>query len=220
MSRSRMAGNCRFATRAWQSHRLGSFWSRACLPRVSGPAGVRCRRVGRRWFHVEFDGGRFGLCLVAAWEGDPVGGFDDEAAAVDEFGVDCAGLGGADGQGEAGAGVAVVGGEGFVSDEESVPDGDALFGENPGESGDGAGLGSGLSVLAGFAGVDGEEDGCGGGVAGQVVGDGACVGEFLAWLAGKVDAQGRADAVLVHGDADQAFLWPEAEGVADEAENI
>ena len=59
-----------------------------------------------------------------------------------------------------------------------------------------------------------------GGFAGQVVGDGACVGEFLAWLAWEVDAQGRADAVLVHGDADQAFLSPEAEGVPDEAEHI
>jgi hypothetical protein len=87
--------------------------------------------------YVVFDGGRFGLCLVAGREGDPVGGFDG-AAAVDEFGVDRAGLGGADGQGEAGAGVAVGGGEGFVSDEESVADGEALFGENSGERGDGA----------------------------------------------------------------------------------
>ena len=37
---------------------------------------------------------------------------------------------------------------------------------------------------------------------------------------GGVDAQCRADAVLVQGDADKAFLWPEAQGVADEAENI
>jgi hypothetical protein len=74
--------------------------------------------------------------------------------------------------------------------------------------------------VGGFVGVDGEEDGCGGGVAGEVVGDGAGVGEFLAGLAGEVDAQGGADAVVVHGDADQAFLWPEAEGVPDEAEYI
>ena len=152
-------------------------------------------------------------------EGDPVGGFD-EAAAVDEFGVDDAGLGGAEGQGEAGAGFAVIGGEGLVSDEESVPDGNALFGEHAGERGDGAGMRPGLAVLAGFAGLDGEEDGSGGGVAGEVVGDGACVGEFLAGLAGEVDAQGRADAVLVQGDADQTFLRPEAQGVPDEAENI
>jgi hypothetical protein len=77
-----------------------------------------------------------------------------------------------------------------------------------------------LSGVVGFAGVDGEEDGGGGGVAGEVVGDGACVGEFLTWLAGEVDAQGRADAVLIQGDADQAFLWPEAQGVPDEAKDI
>jgi hypothetical protein len=52
------------------------------------------------------------------------------------------------------------------------------------------------------------------------VGDGACVGEFLAGLAGKVDPKGRADTVLIQGDADQAFLWPEAQGVPDEAEHI
>ena len=97
-----------------------------------------------------------------------VGGFD-EAAAVDEFSVDRTGPGGADGQGEARAGFVVVGGEGFVSDEESVPDGDASFGEDPGKRGDGAGIQFGLSVLGGFVGVDGEEDGCGGGVAGQVL---------------------------------------------------
>jgi len=32
----------------------------------------------------------------------------------------------------------------------------------------------------------------------------------LAGLPGEVDAQGRADAVFVQGDADQALLWPEA----------
>ena len=95
-----------------------------------------------------------------------------------------------------------------------------MFGEDSGECGDGAGVGFGLPGLGGFAGVEGEEDGCGGGVAGEVVGDGACVGEFLTGLAGQIDAQGRADAVLVQGDADQAFLWPEAQGVADEAEDI
>ena len=79
-------------------------------------------------------------------------------------------------------------GEGFVSEQESVPDG-------------------------GFAGVDGEEDGGGGGVAGEVAGDGACVREFLAGLAGEVDAQGRSDAVVVLGDADEACLGPEAEDI-------
>ena len=63
-----------------------------------------------------------------------------------------------------------------------------MFCEDPGERGDGAGIRFGLSVLGGFVGVDGEEDGCGGGVAGQVVGDGVCVGEFLAGLAGEIDA--------------------------------
>lgn len=71
-----------------------------------------------------------------------------------------------------------------------------------------------------FAGVDGEEDGCGGGVGREVVGDGSGVIEFLAGLAWEVDPQGRTDAVVVQGDADQAFLWPEAEGVPDEAEDI
>jgi hypothetical protein len=161
-----------------------------------------------------FDGGGFGCFLAGGWEGDPVGGFD-EAASVDEFGVDRACLGGVDGQSEAGAGFSVIGGEGFVSDEESVPDGDALFGEDPGERGDGAGVRPNLSVVDGFAGVDGEEDGGGVGVAGEVTGDGARVGEFLPGLAGEVDAQGRPDSVIVQGDADQAFLWPEAQGVPD-----
>ena len=62
--------------------------------------------------------------------------------------------------------------------------------------------------------------GGGGGVTGEVVGDGPCVWEFLAGLAGQVDPQCRADAVVVQCDADQAFLRPEAEGVADEAEDI
>ena len=75
-------------------------------------------------------------------------------------------------------------------------------------------------MVGGFAGVDSEEDGCRGGVAGEVVGDGACVGEFLTGLAGQVYAQRRADAVLVQGDADQAFLGPKAQGVPDEAEHI
>jgi hypothetical protein len=44
-------------------------------------------------------------------------------------------------------------------------------------------------------------DGCGLGVAGQVVGDGVCVREFFAGLAGEIDPQGRADAVAVHCDA-------------------
>jgi len=176
-------------------------------------------RLRPNGFHVTFDGGRFGGFLTSGWQGDAVAGFNN-AAAVDELGVDRAGLGGADGQGKAGAGFAVVGGEGFVADEQSVPNSDALFREHTGQGRDRAGIRSGLSGLIGFAGVDGEEDGCGGGVAGEVVGDGACVGEFLAGLAGQVDAQGRADAVLVQGDADQAFLGPEAQGVADEAEDI
>lgn len=95
-----------------------------------------------------------------------------------------------------------------------------MFGEDAGEGGDGACVGSGLTGLGGFAGVDGEEERCGGGVGFKVVGDGSGVGEFLAGLAGEVDAQGRADAVIVQGDADQAFLWPEAECVSDEAEDI
>jgi hypothetical protein len=47
-------------------------------------------------------------------------------------------------------------GECFVADEEAVADGNALFGEDSGERGDGAGLRSGLPGLAGFARVDGE----------------------------------------------------------------
>jgi hypothetical protein len=52
--------------------------------------------LGTDGLHVVFDGGGFGRFLAGCWEGDPVGGFD-EAAAVDEFGVDRTGLGGADG---------------------------------------------------------------------------------------------------------------------------
>jgi len=89
-------------------------------------------------------------------ERNAVGGLDS-AAAVDEFGVDGAGLGVADGQSEAGARFAVVGGEGFVSDEEAVADGDALFGEDTGERGDGSSLRFGLTGLGGFAGVNGEK---------------------------------------------------------------
>jgi hypothetical protein len=96
--------------------------------------------LGSDGLHVMFDGGRFRCFVACSRERDAVGGFE-EAAAVDELGVDRAGLGGTDGKGEPGAGFAVVGGEGFVSDEESVPDGDALFGEYSGERGDGAGLG-------------------------------------------------------------------------------
>lgn len=50
--------------------------------------------------------------------------------------------------------------------------------------------------------------------------DGAGVGEFLTRLAGEVDPQRGANAVLIQRDADQAFLGPEAKGVADEAEDI
>jgi hypothetical protein len=75
-------------------------------------------------------------------------------------------------------------------------------------------------VLGGFVGVDGEEDGCGGRVAGEVVGDGLRVGKFLAGVPREVDAQGRADAVVVQGDAGQALLRPESERVPDEAEHI
>jgi len=39
-------------------------------------------------------------------------------------------------------------------------------------------------------------------------------------LFGEVDAEGGSDFVFVEGDADEAFLWPEAEGVADEAEQV
>jgi len=54
------------------------------------------------------------------------------------------------GRGEVGAGAAVVGGGGLVSDEEAVPDGDALPGEDSGERGDAAGVGVGLSGVGWF----------------------------------------------------------------------
>lgn len=186
------------------------------------PALLECgvALLGPDRFHVSSDCGRLGLCLAGCWQGDAVGGLD-VAAAVDEFRVDGAGLGRADGQGEIGPRYAlVVGGEGCISDEEAVPNGDALFGENAGERGDGGGVGFGRPQLGGFAAVDREQDGRGRGVAGEVVGDGPRVGEFLAGLAGEVDTQRRADAVLVQRDADEAFLGPEAEGVPDKAENI
>jgi hypothetical protein len=95
--------------------------------------------------------------MVRGGKGDFVSGLDG-AAAVNEFGVDGAGLGVADGQGEARTGFAVVGGEGVVSDEEAVADADALCGEDSSESGDGACMGLGLSELVGFARVNGEEE--------------------------------------------------------------
>jgi hypothetical protein len=98
-------------------------------------------------FHVLFDGADLGFCLTGGWEGDAVGGIV-EAASVEKYGVDCAGPGGTDGQGEAGAGFAVVGFEGFVADEESVPDGDALFGKYSGERGNGADMGLALPCSA------------------------------------------------------------------------
>jgi hypothetical protein len=52
------------------------------------------------------------------------------------------------------------------------------------------------------------------------MGDAAAVGEFLARLVGEVDVEGGADAVVVHRDADQAFLGPKAEGMPDEAEDV
>lgn len=156
---------------------------------------------------------------AASREGDPIGGFD-EAAAVDEFGVDRAGLGGADGKGEAGAGFTVVGGEGFVADEEAIADSDSLFGEDPGERRDSSRLRPGLAVLSGFAGVDGEQDGRGGGVTSEVVGDGPGVGEFLPCPTGDVDTESGTDAVVFHCDAHKAFLGPEAQGVPNEAKDI
>ncbi|MGY3317421.1 hypothetical protein [Arthrobacter sp. TE12232] len=86
--------------------------------------------LGCDGFDVVFDGSRLGCFLAGGWEGDAVGGLD-RAAAVDELGVDRAGLGGADGQCEAGALFAGVRGEDFVPDEEPVSDGDALLGEDP-----------------------------------------------------------------------------------------
>ena len=64
--------------------------------------------LGSDGFDVMFDGGRFCCFVACSRESDAVTGFD-EAAAVDEFSVDCAGLCGIDGQGEACAGFAVVG---------------------------------------------------------------------------------------------------------------
>ncbi len=52
---------------------------------------------------------------------------------------------------------------------------------------------------------------------GAVAGDGSGVAELAAVVLGEVHAQGGAEAVGVNGDADQAFLWPEAQGVPDEA---
>jgi hypothetical protein len=170
-------------------------------------------------FHVVFDGGGFGLCMAGCWEGDAVGGFD-VAAAVDEFGVDGAGLRGVDGQGETGAEFAVIGGERCVPYEEAVPDGDALFGENAGQRGDGGGLWFGRPVLTPFARVDSEQHRRGRSVAGEVACDSSGIRKLLPGLAGEVDPEGGTDAVVVQRDADEAFLGPEAEGVPDKTEDI
>ena len=68
-------------------------------------------------------------------------------------------------------------------------DGYALFGEDANERRTGSRAGFGMAVLRSFAGVDGERHGCGGAVAGEVLGNGSCISKFLAWLAAEVDAQ-------------------------------
>jgi hypothetical protein len=74
-------------------------------------------------------------------------------------------------------------------------------------------------VVPGFRGVDGEEHAFGAGVVAEVSGDHLCVADFGAWLR-EVDAEGCPYVVVGEGDADQAFLGPEPQGVADETEDV
>lgn len=83
-----------------------------------------------------------------------------------------------------------------------------------------AARGFGLLASQGVEVVYGEEDGRGVRVVGEVAGDGSGVAELAGVVPGEVHAQGGAEAVGVDGDADQAFVWPEAECVSDEAEQV
>ncbi len=80
-------------------------------PELSGLFRSLSRRLGSDGVHEVFDGD--GVVCFLGWrrEDDLVGGFDG-AAAVDEFGVDAAVFGGAEGgQADVLSGFAVVGGE-------------------------------------------------------------------------------------------------------------
>lgn len=169
-------------------------------------------------FHAVADGVGCAVFFCGGWQGDVVGRCDC-AAAVDEFGVDLAGLGCLQGQCQSVLGAAVVWGDGVVSDEESVADGHSAFGQRTGQCCDGCCVWFGLPGFLGLGGVNGEEDAGGAGVVGEVVGDCGCVPES-AFAVGEVDSECCADAVGVQGDAHEAFVRPEAEGVSDETEDI
>ena len=71
-----------------------------------------------------------------------------------------------------------------------------------------------------FIGVEGEDDAVGSFIRREVGGDCSSEVDLQAGLLGEVDAEGRADFVVVEGDTDEARCGPEAEGVADEAEHV
>ncbi|BCW44919.1 hypothetical protein StoSoilB5_21030 [Arthrobacter sp. StoSoilB5] len=190
----------------------------------AGPEAVgvldRCRwRASQDGLQVVFDGGRILLLVGRRWESYPVGRFDG-AAAVDEFGVEVTVFGGADRNPNAVTGRRVVRGVSGVGDVDAVTDGDTFLGEDAGEGRDGGPVRTCLSWPWNFGCVEGEDDAVRSFVGGEVGGYGAGKVHFVAWLFGEVYAEGGADFVFVEGDAHKAFLWPEAEGMADEAEQV
>lgn len=175
--------------------------------------------LGSDGVHTFFDGEGAVCRLGGRWEDDLVGWFDG-AAAVNELRVDAAVLGGADGKTDVLVGLAVIGGVGVVVDENPVADGNAVFREHSRERRDGRCIWLRLSWLAVLGGVQGEHDARRAGVTGEVTADRLGVGEFCPGVPGKVDAEGGSNLALVQGDADQAFLGPEPEGMPDEAQEV
>jgi hypothetical protein len=115
------------------------------------------------------------------------------AATVDEFGTDLAGLGRFQWQCESLLGIAVVRGNGVVSDEEPVPAGHSVLGQRARQCRDGCCVRFGLSGFLGLGGVHGEEH-AGAGVVGEVVCQCACAPES-ALVCGEVNSECCADAV-------------------------